>query len=212
MKKVTAEIKIDSGGNMPLKGRDLDVAHDIFTSEDALITPSMIGATIVPTALHTAFNPEELALLILPRSSIFKMPLMLANSVGLIEGEYRGTIGIPLRNTIHHDPNMWSSFGLTLNAETGKIERINVEDIPKGSLEQAKEKYFEDLALLFDISFVDESSLFVTEIPHGSFFLPRNTRIMQALFTERYDTEFLLKDKLSDSERGANGFGSSGHN
>lgn len=44
-------------------------------------------------------KPQYFSYLMLPRSSIYKTPLMMKNSVGLIDQCYTGTLKIPLFNT-----------------------------------------------------------------------------------------------------------------
>ena len=43
-------------------------------------------------------NNDNIAYLMLPRSSIYKYPLRQSNSIGLIDQGYRGEIGLPLDN------------------------------------------------------------------------------------------------------------------
>ena len=66
-----------------------DAGLDLYVLEDVCIEP---GDT-VPIKLGVACEPEDgRAYFLLPRSSISKTPLRLANSVGLIDGGYRGEL------------------------------------------------------------------------------------------------------------------------
>ena len=74
--------------------------------------------------------------LLMPRSSIYKTPLRLANSVGLIDSEYRGNLKVPLDNISDEDyivksgdrlvqlvaPNL-GNFSLVLTEDLGVTER-----------------------------------------------------------------------------------------
>lgn len=76
------------------------------------------------------------SILLMPRSSIYKTPLRLANSVGLIDSCYRGNIKAPLDNISETDytikkgtklvqlvaPNL-ENFNLVLTSELSKTDR-----------------------------------------------------------------------------------------
>ena len=66
-----------------------DAGLDLFVLEDQTIEP---GATqTIPLGIQCQ-PAEGQAYLLLPRSSISKTPLRMANSIGLIDGGYRGEI------------------------------------------------------------------------------------------------------------------------
>lgn len=211
--RVKVKIVVDAGGRMPSQGFQYDVGNDIYTMEDALILPEAIGATIVKTGMHTSFDASQFGLFATPRSSMAKMPLSLANSVGVIEGTYTGDIGVPLKNNLSHTANMWSPFALTWDEETKKVVRIDVDKIPTGILREAKERYIEQHNLLFDIEIPEqlEDQIFVEVVPHGSFFVPKGTRLLQVFLLPRYDIDWHKVDSLEETERGSGGFGSTGH-
>lgn len=75
------------------KPRIDDTGYDLFADDDYYVSPGevkMIGFGITG-ASRTGY-------LLIPRSSICKTPLMMANSVGLIDAGYRGSIMAPVRN------------------------------------------------------------------------------------------------------------------
>lgn len=216
----------------PKRGRETDVAYDLYTAKDAFIFPSAIRSTLVPTGIHTAFDPEEWGLFISPRSSIMKTPLSLSNSTGIIEGEYRGDIGIPLRNNYTNDGFMppTSNVVLTLDAE-GRITKVPFtdfirEDDWKDSITPSYntellislEQWLDEKKLLLDtdrgrdISTGNNYKEFDFSVPTGTFYLPKGTRIAQAYLLPRTDFKFVETDELQGSNRGSNGFGSSGVN
>ena len=66
-----------------------DAGLDLYVLEDITIEP---GETL-PIKLGVAFEPDNgKAYFLMPRSSISKTPLRLANSIGLIDGGYRGEL------------------------------------------------------------------------------------------------------------------------
>lgn len=48
-------------------------------------------------------NNEPVSFFLLPRSSIYKTPLRLANSIGLIDSGFNGTLKVPLDNISNND-------------------------------------------------------------------------------------------------------------
>ena len=74
---------------------DGDAGLDLYILEDASFSP---GETKL-IKLGISCEPEDgKAYFLLPRSSISKTPLRLANSIGLIDGGYRGEIMAPCDN------------------------------------------------------------------------------------------------------------------
>ena len=74
---------------------DGDAGLDLYILEDQIFIP---GETKL-IKLGISCEPEDgRAYFLLPRSSISKTPLRLANSIGLIDGGYRGEIMAPCDN------------------------------------------------------------------------------------------------------------------
>lgn len=211
---VEIKIKKDPGATLPKQAHKNDVAFDLFTNEEVIVVPGMLSATIVKTGLHMQFDAEKYGLLISPRSSMVKLPLTLANSTGIVEGTFTGDVGIALRNVLHHETAMWDTFALTLSRDTGAIERVPVADISTEVLEAVKQRYLDQVNLLFSDSMKDLTEelkdAFVTRVPHGTLFIPKGTRLAQAYIIPRFDVEFIEVAELEETERGNGGFGSSG--
>ena len=74
---------------------DGDAGLDLYVLEDQVFNP---GETKL-IKLGISCEPEDgTAYFLMPRSSISKTPLRLANSIGLIDGGYRGEIMAPCDN------------------------------------------------------------------------------------------------------------------
>ena len=74
---------------------DGDAGLDLYVLEDQVFVP---GETKL-IKLGVSCEPEDgKAYFLMPRSSISKTPLRLANSIGLIDGGYRGEIMAPCDN------------------------------------------------------------------------------------------------------------------
>lgn len=90
-------IKVGENGHIPTYAHATDAAADIYSAVDMTLAPHSLS-NVVSTGLRIAL-PEGWAAYILPRSSIgMKTGLRLSNSVGVIDSEYRGEIGVMYDN------------------------------------------------------------------------------------------------------------------
>lgn len=214
----------DAGAKAPTRGRKSDIAHDMFTNEDAFILPDRNGATVVKSGIHTAFDPEQYGLFISPRSGMMKYPLALANSTGLIEGEYRGDVGFPLRNTHHLGFAPQSKRVLTID-DNGVVVGVPVNTMVEDELiyslyVKELEKLVQDFTVLYDEKMAKNFHEAILKkdldgdyvVPAGTFFLPKGTRIAQAYLIDRKDPIWIEVPFLPTSDRGTAGYGSSGVN
>lgn len=86
-------IMLEEGAQMPAYAHETDACADLFIAEDTII-PAHTMSTMLRTGVHIAL-PQNWLALIFPRSSIgSKTPLRLSNSVGVIDEEYRGPLGV----------------------------------------------------------------------------------------------------------------------
>lgn len=83
-----------------------DSGLDLFVTEDTMIGPGetkLIGTGIKCQSRSNVFwcpwKPKYHSYFLFPRSSISKTPLMMKNSIGLIDSGYTGEIKAPLYNT-----------------------------------------------------------------------------------------------------------------
>ncbi|MDD7306326.1 MAG: dUTP diphosphatase [Peptoniphilaceae bacterium] len=86
------DLKVQTDGSLPTYGTQHSAGIDIYCSnkEDIVIKPNEIKS--VPTGIKIEI-PEGYFAAIYPRSSTgVKRNLMLANSVGIIDSDYRGEI------------------------------------------------------------------------------------------------------------------------
>lgn len=90
-------VKVNENGRIPTYAHSTDAAADIYSAIDMTLAPHSLS-NVVSTGLRIAL-PEGWAAYILPRSSIgMKTGLRLSNSVGVIDSEYRGEIGVMYDN------------------------------------------------------------------------------------------------------------------
>ena len=95
-------IKLEDNAQAPSYAHDTDACADIYASKDITI-PAHSCSTKVPTGLRIAL-PEGWVAKIAPRSSIgAKTGLRLSNSIGIIDADYRGEIGVLYDNISDSD-------------------------------------------------------------------------------------------------------------
>lgn len=112
----TFELKVTNAYDLPLYEQHKaffvdDAGLDLFIVEDQILEPHK--TTLVDMGVSCqckSFNPKFWqwyraqsmyryhSYLLLPRSSIYKTPLIMKNSVGLIDAGYLGPIKMPLHN------------------------------------------------------------------------------------------------------------------
>ena len=80
-----------------------DSGLDIFFPEDCTIPARKTVLVPLGIAAEACIDGRAISYWIAPRSSICKTPLIMANSIGLVDREYRGEFKIPLHNTSNED-------------------------------------------------------------------------------------------------------------
>ena len=84
---------LEKGAQKPTYAHDTDACADLYAMEDTIM-PARTMSNMIKTGVHVAL-PEGWLAMIFPRSSIgLKTPLRLSNSVGIIDSEYRGQLGV----------------------------------------------------------------------------------------------------------------------
>ena len=82
---------------------DGDAGLDLYALEDVCFSS---GETKKIKLGISCEAKDGRAYYLMPRSSIFKTPLRMANSIGLIDGGYRGEIMVPCDNIKDYDYNI----------------------------------------------------------------------------------------------------------
>lgn len=88
-------VQLDDGAHMPYQGSDGAAGYDLFTKDTCRI--NFAETTMVDTGVHVQI-PAGWVGLVFERSSLHKRGLSLANKVGVIDSDYRGSIKLPLKN------------------------------------------------------------------------------------------------------------------
>ena len=95
-------IKLDEGAITPTYAHDTDACADLYAADDITLSAHTFS-NMVRTGVHIAL-PEGWMAMIFPRSSIgAKTQNRLSNSVGIIDSEYRGQLGVLYDNLSDSD-------------------------------------------------------------------------------------------------------------
>lgn len=89
------EIKVNDGGKIPERANPTDAGLDLYAFEDKILEPG--GVTMVDTGIAVKIPKWHVGLLF-QRSSFTRYGISLANAVGVIDTDYRGTIKVAFRN------------------------------------------------------------------------------------------------------------------
>lgn len=73
-------------------------AVDLYANAESNITLNRLQKAMIPSGIAISL-PPNVAAIIIPRSSTGSKGFSLSNSVGLIDSDYQGEIGISIRNT-----------------------------------------------------------------------------------------------------------------
>jgi len=101
-----------------------DSGVDLITNEEVIIKPfetKLVGLGIKATMYKD--GSVNVGWQLYPRSSISKTPLMLHNSIGLIDRDYRGEVKAPLRNMSNEEYKIEKGMRL-VQAVAGNIEDL----------------------------------------------------------------------------------------
>lgn len=211
MNKVKVNFKLRDDGKPPKQGLEGDFGTDLYLREDVILLPTAIEATLAGAGISTEFDPDKYGMLLTLRSSMSKLPISMANHVGVIEGTYRGEIMVPLRNILN-----------TRNVgETEAVDYVLVWDEPtKKLIERPSSEVPTRLHQRINTQLMDEFGLVGGEVGHlaysmaqkmlpkGTIIIEKGTRVAQAYMVNKHVIDWVEKDELSTSERGTGGFGS----
>ena len=99
---IVLPIKLDEGAIVPTYAHETDTCADLYAADDMTL-PANTFSNMIRTGVHIAL-PEGWMAMIFPRSSIgAKTQNRLSNSVGIIDSEYRGQLGVLYDNLSDSD-------------------------------------------------------------------------------------------------------------
>jgi dUTPase len=206
MQEIEVQYLKDEMLTLPTQGYEDDFAIDIYTAEGRLVPPLTFKSVIIPTNLKAAFDPQEAGMRLALRSGVAaNSPLVMPNATAIIEGTYRGNIGIIVRNTFID--NRPVDFVLDT-----KGNQIPLQEVPSNVKKMARLFFMEELERLGYKPKENKvfKDMFKTVVPCGTVYVKQQERIAQMYFSPKITPKFIPVDELPESNRGENGYGSSG--
>ncbi len=91
--------RLSAAAKVPVRATSMSAGYDLCAANEEAIHIQPGEIRMIPTGLAAAPERSDIALLIFPRSGIAsKTGVTLANSVGIVDADYRGEIKVPLIN------------------------------------------------------------------------------------------------------------------
>lgn len=205
MKEVKVLYRLGENGVKPTQGYEDDYAIDVYSAKGVLVPPLTFRTVMIPTDLYTAFDPSVGMKASLRSGVAAKTPLIMSNAPGIIEGTYRGNIGLLVRNSFIDNRPVDFVFNI-------KGERVPLEKVPAPVKKEARQFFEEELEKL---GYKDSKSplfkeMFKSKVPCGTVYVQKHDRIAQIHFQEKIKVDWVPVEELPESVRGEGGFGSSG--
>jgi dUTP pyrophosphatase len=172
---------------IPRYAHEFDAGFDLVAIEDTIIEP---GETkLVRTGLAMSLPPGY-ELQIRPRSGIsLRTKLRVANSPGTVDAGFRGEIGVIVDNIaqrVYYVEDGVNEFGEEYVTSREAYDRI-LRTIDGGQELRLDEAY-----------------------PRGTYIIRKGEKIAQGVIKPVEQAHFIEVDKLDETERGSDGFGSTG--
>ncbi|MBG9774242.1 dUTP diphosphatase [Brevibacillus laterosporus] len=162
---------------------------DLVAVEDVAISPGETWK--VPLGL--AFEiPEGFVMLVCMRSGIaYNTELRQPNGIGIIDSDYRGEVAMMFNN-------IWKNEPFFAYDEEGRaiVTDYRIED------ECPSTEYLRTIS--------GGQVRQWRDYPAGTYLIRKGDRVAQGLILPVMQAQFIVADELSETERGAGGFGSTG--
>lgn len=211
MNKVEVKFMLKEGGRPPKQGLEGDFGTDLYLREDIILLPSAIEATLAGAGISTEFNPDKYGMLITLRSSMSKLPVSMANHVGVIEGTYRGEIKVPIRNILN-TRNIGEieavDYVLVWDESSKKLIKRSSYELSDRLHQDINNKLAEEFELVGGTKRHLIYSMAQKMLPKGTILIEKDTRVAQAYMLDKHAIEWVEKGSLATSKRGTGGFGS----
>jgi dUTP pyrophosphatase len=122
-------------GQFNKKGLE-DSGFDLVVPSELTIPPGHYGAVVDTKIVVTYSGDTRLPFIVVPRSSTGTTPIRLANSIGVIDKGYNGTLKLLLDNCDHDKP--YTIHALTrlcqiCAGDMAPIDEVRIADQPPGT-------------------------------------------------------------------------------
>ena len=177
---------LSENATLPTKAHASDSGFDLFAAQDVIIAPGQL--VVIPTDIAVQL-PQGYEAVVRPRSGITSRT-KLRVAIGTIDNDYRGNIGIIVDN---------------ISLMTYELEDygdgLEIDYVRTNGLQTVDNSGYTPLG-----NILTEDS-----VPLGTYIIRKGDKIAQ-LVVQPIPTTIAVEitGELEDSDRGANGFGSSG--
>lgn len=114
-------VKLSNANCMPKRAHPTDAGADLVSREDVFLSKGK--RTLIPTGVFVEI-PHGYVGLLVPRSSLSKRNIVMTNSVGIIDAEYRGEIMASLMYLGDNSSDFASDTHQDSGGYIAKYERI----------------------------------------------------------------------------------------
>lgn len=186
-------------GKIFVRATEKSAGVELYASQDVVLLPG--EQAIIPTGLRIAL-PEDMELQIRSKSGrTAKERLVVSNSPGTIDGDYRGEIGVITQNL--NPPITLDEISIMLGMVRNYIhDQIEVAITNYHRLTTESEEPQVNAGADYDCCPVDEANRTV--------FISKGQKIAQGVFAYYASPDEVEVDNLDETERGDGGFGSTG--
>jgi dUTP pyrophosphatase len=187
--------KIHPNAVVPAYATEGAAGFDLVAVEDAIIAPG--ETALVRTGL--AFEiPAGYEVQIRPRSGISsRTKLRIANAPGTIDSDFRGEVAVIVDNVapLRFGGHMSVGVDTCCTYETLDGNRVTTENVRSYRYSYANDEYYEEGP---------------RRVPVGTYVIRAGDRIAQGIIAPVKRATFEITDELTETARGAGGFGSTG--
>lgn len=216
MTEVDVPIVIKNDGKIPVYKHATDSGCDLYTTKGILIESGV--STLIPTGVHIKI-PLGYEVTVRGRSG-FNTKTNLDTKFGTVDSGYTGDIGVAIYYNESSLNRSLSVLGSTIDDDEFNEyldhfnDRVNDDN---DVLSQVESNFVNDIIksnsyffnLLHHYSNFKESALNL-QLDHSYLYVPKGTRIAQIVCSKVIKMNFNEVDSLESTDRGNNGFGSTG--
>lgn len=204
--------KLHADAATPVYARPGDSGFDLVATEDVIVRPGETAK--VPTGL--AFEiPQGYEIQVRPRSGV-TTKTKLRVVLGTVDQQYRGEVAVMVDNVAQVEYRFYTGYDGDGDDHTHSLEVATAECsqtmvVAKGEKPAPTLDGVQLETLDGDGHFIECNPFDVRRaLPYGTYLIRKGDRIAQAVIAPVAAATFTKVDELSETERGALGFGSTG--
>lgn len=187
----------------PSQKHDTDAGHDFYSAETVLIPPNSRAKVCTDIAINLRAGTEGH---VRNRSGVFSNSNLILD--GTVDVGYEGNVFINIHNTERGEHQVTIDKDMLLNLLEGNTTTDDLVLRTEPRMVNHVYTVKGETLLLEHCEGID-----VHEVEEGTIYIPKGTKIAQMVIgaVEPYEWKEVDHFSTTDSERGSNGFGSSGY-